>query len=136
MNRIVLFVMMLSVFFSCEKDEDELVGIWKLVKMVGSWSGSETGGAEMEWQENYLLNEEGTFLKTRIRDGIVTKETGKYVINEDSNQEYMELTFDSENDIVASCYGGLKEIMIKSDNVFLGTWNACDGPSLTYEKLN
>ena len=134
--------MIIGVLFSCNKNDDndtenELVGNWKLIQMTGSIPNSETSGTEMEWQETYVLNANGTFLKSRDRDGITTEVSGTYNFINNSNEPLIELNFDTESDIIGSCTSNMKETMnLQSETIFLSSWEACDGPGLKYEKIN
>jgi hypothetical protein len=81
MNNRILFLILIGVLFSCNKNDDtdketEEFGNWILVEMNGSIPNSETTGSDMEWQEIYSLNTDGTFQKSRDRDGSVTKVFG------------------------------------------------------------
>ncbi|OIQ30909.1 MAG: hypothetical protein BM564_01470 [Bacteroidetes bacterium MedPE-SWsnd-G2] len=142
MEKKILFLMIIGVLFSCNKNDDndaenELVGNWKLIQMTGSIPNSETYGTEMEWQETYVLNANRTFLKSRDRDGITTEVSGTYNFINNSNEPIIELNFDTESEIIGSCISNMKEIMnLQSETIFLSSWNACDGPGLKYEKIN
>lgn len=142
MKNKILFLMIIGVLFSCNKNDDndienELVGDWKLIQMTGSIPNSETSGTEMEWQETYVLNANGTFLKSRDRDGITTEVSGTYNFITNSNEPLIELNFDIESEIIGSCTSNRKETMnLKSETIFLSSWEACDGPGLKYKKFN
>jgi hypothetical protein len=91
----------------------------------------------MEWQETYRINADGTFQKSRDRDGIITEVSGTYNLINNSNEPLLELSFNSESTIVGSCISNTKETMsLKSETIFLSSWNACDGPGLKYEKTD
>lgn len=143
MKKQILFLMIFGILFSCNKNDDgfnletEIIGNWKLIQMTGSIPNSETTGTEMEWQETYRLNADGTFLKSRNRDGVITEVSGTYNLINNPNESLLELTFDSESEIVGSCTSNTKETMsLKSETIFLSTWNACDGPGLKYKKMD
>ncbi len=143
MKKHILFLMIIGILFSCNKNDDdlnsetEIIGNWKLIQMTGSIPYSETTGTEMEWQESYQLNADGTFLKSRDRDGIITEVSGTYNLINNSNEPLIELTFDSESEIIGSCTSNTKETMnLQSETIFLSSWNACDGPGLKYEKID
>ncbi len=143
MKKQILFLMIIGILFSCNKNDDginletEIIGNWKLIQMTGSIPNSETTGIEMEWQETYRLNADGTFEKSRDRDGVITEVSGTYNIIDLSDGKYLEFIFNDESQIIGSCYSGLKEEMfIQSENTFSSTWRACDGPGLVYEKVD
>ncbi len=142
MGKVILYLMIVGVLFSCEKNNDantrtELSGNWKLIQMTGSISDSETTGSEMEWQEYYLLRNDGTFLKSRDRDGAITEVSGKYRLIDSSNGKSLEFVFNGKSEIIGSCSPNLKEEMsFQSENRFSSTWQSCDGPGLIYEKMD
>ncbi|MGG6231121.1 hypothetical protein [Tenacibaculum sp. SDUM215027] len=141
MKKQILFLMIVGILFSCNKNnngdnlETQVVGNWKLIQMTGSIPNSETTGTEMEWQETYQLNPNGTFLKSRNRDEVITKASGTYKIVDSSDGKFLEFNFNDESEIIGSCYSNLKEEMFfRSKNTFSSIWNACDGPGLKYKK--
>ena len=143
MKKHILFLMIIGILFSCNKNDDgnnletEIIGNWKLIQMTGSIPNSETTGTEMEWQETYQLNTGGTFQKSRDRDGVITDVSGIYNIIDLSDGKYLEFIFNSESEIIGSCYSNLKEEMFfQSENTISSTWSACDGPGLKYEKVD
>ncbi|NHN27773.1 hypothetical protein FIA58_019000 [Flavobacterium jejuense] len=143
MKKQILFLMIIGILCSCNKNDDEtnlesgIIGNWKLIQMTGSLINSETTGAEMEWQESYRLNGDGTFQKSRNRDGVITEVSGTYNLINNSNESLLELNFTSESEIVGSCTSNNKEIMnLQSETIFLSSWNACDGPGLKYKKID
>lgn len=143
MKTQILFLMLIGILFSCNKNDDdinmetEITGNWKLIQMTGSIPNSETTGSEMEWQENYRLNADGTFLKLRERDGVITEALGTYNLINNSDKPLLELTFDTESEIIGSCTSKTQETMnLQSETIFLSSWNACDGPGLKYKKMN
>lgn len=108
---------------------------WQLVRMTGSFVGSVTAGEGMEWQEFYVFNLDGTFLKSRTRDGEKMEATGTFEVAEYDNddRDYLELTFEKGLELAGSCYGDSQETLIyRSSNELSSTWLACDGPGLDY----
>ena len=141
MKKQILFLMIIGILFSCSKNdinlENQIIGNWKLIQMSGNIPNSETTGTEMDWQENYLLNTDGTFQKSRNRDGVITEISGTYQLINNSTESLLELNFNSESEIIGSCTSNTKETMnIQSETIFLSYWNACDGPGLRYEKID
>ncbi len=140
MKKQILFLLIIGFLFSCNKDdisnsETEIIGTWQLIQMTGMIANSETTGAEMEWQETYRINSDGTFQKSRDRNGVITEASGTYNLIENSNKLLLELNFNSESEIVGSCTSNTKETMsFQSETIFSSSWHACDGPGLTYEK--
>lgn len=142
MKKTILFLTVIGILFSCNKNDDanmetDLFGVWKLDQMTGNILNSETTGSEMEWQEFYLLNADGTFKKTRDRNGTTTEVFGTYNLINSSSEKLLELNYNSESEIIGSCYPDLKEEMFfQSENSFSSTWKNCDGPGLKYKKAN
>jgi len=147
MKKQILFLMIIGILFSCNKNDDgnnddidnletEVIGNWKLIQMTGNIPNSETTGTEMEWQETYQLNTDGTFQKSRNRNGIITEVSGTYNLVDSSNERFIEFIFNDENEIIGSCYSNFlkEEMFFQSNNTFSSTWSACDGPGLKYEK--
>lgn len=111
-------------------------GKWELVKMSGRTLNSETSGTDMEWQEFYLLNDNGTFTKSRTFASNTSQSTGTYKTNTNGTENYIELTYSSQSDIIGSCYGNLKEeLYYDTTDVLVSTWQNCDGPRLEYRKI-
>jgi hypothetical protein len=141
MKKKILFLMIIGILCSCSKNEinleNQIIGNWKLIQMSGTIPNSETTGTEMDWQETYLLNTDGTFQKSRNRDGVITEISGTYKLINNSTESLLELNFNSESEIIGSCTSNTKETMnIQSETIFLSSWNACDGPGLRYEKID
>lgn len=150
MKFAIFFSPLVSLLLSCSTEmgkvesPQSVTGEWVLVEMSNSLVGSTTTGEEMHWQEKYLLKPDGTFLKTRQTEDEVLKAEGTYVIDDNSddvkNDPQLELAvqfiFEENNDILGSCMpASLKEYMfIYKDQKMRSTWNACDGPSLVYER--
>ncbi|HSI71081.1 MAG TPA: hypothetical protein VK941_12675 [Gillisia sp.] len=141
---------LVSLLLSCSTETGKVesplsvTGEWVLVEMAGSLVGSTTSGEEMHWQEKYLLKPDGTFIKTRVTGDEVIKAEGTYITDSNNpdvqNDPQLELTvqftYSEKNEIIGSCMpASLKEYMfIYRDQKMRSTWNACDGPSLDYER--
>ena len=140
MKHLVILIAFLSVFSSCSKDTGAIDNTgyyekWTLVKMSGSMANSETTGAAMEWQEFYLFNSNGTFTKSRDRNGIKTTISGTYTTANHSDGIYFELVYPNDSELIGSCYGNLKEeLYLTASNTLSSTWKNCDGPGLEYKK--
>ncbi|WP_281541458.1 hypothetical protein [Maribacter aestuarii] len=139
-----LFTLVLSiVFFSCSVEdytEDDIslqytTQKWELVRMTGSFPNSETTGAAMAWQEYYIFNPDGTFLKSRTVEGKGIEAKGTFQVMEYDNDEadYLELEFENGKELIGSCIRGDTETLVyRSSRALSNTWNACDGPGLDY----
>ncbi len=151
MRRQILVVLMMTGLFSCAEYQDILLDIlnreetiadtegekWQLVSMSGRLPNSETTGDDMEWQEFYLLREDETFIKSREQDGITREAGGTYQWTQLSDGEYLILKYFEDNDLIGNCTGDSKEYLFRqSETQLTGTWLACDGPGLVYERVD
>lgn len=147
MKNLIVLIASIAILFSCStKDEIEEVNEfdsskypqkWELVRMTGQFADSELTGANMPWQEFYLLESDSTFLRWRENDGKKSEEIGTFSFKESQfNELMMTLKYDRPNDLVGSCYGSkTKEVLwIKSNDKMQNTWNECDGPGLEYKR--
>lgn len=110
---------------------------WVLVKMTNSFAGDPPAtGEDMHWQEYYILNMDGTFLKHRQQGDEVVEAEGSYTIFTQTDGKYIELKYASETDLISSCtpQGGTDVLFVISENEVKGTWEACDGPGLFYKR--
>lgn len=127
--------------FSCSKENQKDLTAsnqqkWRLVKMTGSMIHSETTGKDMSWQEYYLFNSDGTFLKSREQNGQVKEATGIYSYPPNkSGEKSILLTYKSGFELRASCFSDppQESLDIISSDKLVGTWNICDGPGLEYQ---
>lgn len=139
MKKGILLLAAVILLSSCNSDDDStgnIFGNWVLTAMYGGTPNVTLTGADLEWQESYQLHTDGTFLKSRERDGVITEASGTYVIYVSQDGQSLELTFDNDSDIIASCTNLIEYMIFQSETSFNSTWLACDGPGLTYEKLN
>ena len=110
-------------------------GKWQLTEMSGSVINSVTTGPKMYWQEFYVFNTDGTFVKTRIKDNTTTTASGTFSVVTILDETHLELTYSESSTLVGSCYGNLKEdLFINNNNLLVSTWQNCDGPGLVYQK--
>ena len=137
MKKQILFLMIIGILFSCSESENKITGSWKLIEMTSNNQNSESADNEMEWQETYQINTDGTFQKSRDTDGVTTNAIGTYNILELPDGKYLEFTYNNKSEIIGSCSSNLKEeVFFQSKNIFTSTWIACDGPSLKYKKTD
>ncbi|MFT4832154.1 MAG: hypothetical protein ACI815_001806 [Psychroserpens sp.] len=131
---------LLFIISSCNKHSEKSIyqdyqGRWNLTKMSGNTANSETTGSDMEWQESYVFNSNGTFLKSREQNGNLTESSGSFTVTKSEEGNILELTHVSDSNIIGSCLGNKKEVLVLQSKVVLSsTWNQCDGPGLEYEK--
>jgi len=130
-------------FVSCSNEEEANAPIvdansekWELVQTTIPFTGVETTGLDMQWQEYYILNTNATFLKFRDWEGEVKEASGTYLTKTMEDKEFLELTYAIGEELIATCTGDNKEQLTYTKGGFLrGNWDACDGPVLVYEKL-
>ncbi len=138
MNKILIFLFVI-ILTSCSKelDLDKFPQEWKLISMSYDQIAPTIikTGSEMEWQETYTLNSDGTFKKSRNRDGIISVASGTFVLKDISNEKYFELSFITGISLLASCTPGKEMLWVRSETKMQGTWNACDGIGLEYERI-
>jgi hypothetical protein len=150
MKKLILLLALLTTIYSCTKETDDLAdtieytGKWELVKMTGSATGSESTGSDMAWQETYIINEDETFVKTRVRGDSTIAVSGTYKFTEEGLMDesesdviiYIELSHNTDNKIIGNCYSNRKieYLYFTSNNKLKSTWEACDGPGLEYVK--
>lgn len=105
--------------------------------MSGNMPDSETSGDRMAWQESYVLNEDLSFRKVREQSGETKEASGTYAFVNLSDGQYLELTYNAESELIGNCTGDAKELLrLEDENRLTGTWQACDGPGLVYERVN
>lgn len=140
MKYLLIIVFFTCALFSCKKKTEfnieKFPQKWQLVLMSGQIANSETKGSNMAWQESYALNADGTFIKSRERNGSVSKASGKFSIKDSPDGKYLLLTYSTSNDLIGSCSSIEKTetLTVNSDIRLLSTWSACDGPGLEYKR--
>jgi hypothetical protein len=131
-----LFLVLLS---ACSKsDLEHFPQKWQLIQ-IGSDQvpvATPITGSDMPYQEFYLLNSDGSFLKSREKDGIKTESSGSFSIIESEGEKYFELIYNSSDDpLIAGCIAGQEVLWIKSEKTMVGTWSNCDGSILEYQRV-
>jgi hypothetical protein len=139
MKKIIVLLFFVTALFSCSSDDEspfkDYKGKWILTQMTVMTANSQTTGSEMQWQEFYVLDANGTFTKSREKDGFVIEITGTYSQINSLTGTVLLFTYSINSDIIGSCSSELKEeLNFLSENVLLSTWQQCDGPGLKYEK--
>lgn len=142
MKKSIVFCALLMLFCACSNDSSNVIttdfqGKWELFQMSGRIANSETTGAAMEWQEYYSFNTDGSFTKSRTRNGTKTEISGNYIITKIQEESFLELTYKADSEIIGSCYGNNKEeLYILPTSILSSTWKNCDGPGLEYKQMN
>ena len=139
MKNLILIILMATIA-SCSSNStynfDKYPQKWTLVKMSGRLPDSEKTGADMWFQEYYLLKSGGEFTKHREVDGVIHEESGVFTFIDKEDQKFIVLTYNDRNEIIASCYSDtVEELSIQSKIKLIGTWSHCDGPGLEYERI-
>ena len=142
MKKIYFIIIIMGVLTSCsdknEIDDVNYSEIWQLSKMiVSSVDGETTIGGDMEWQESYILNIDGTFIKSRWLDEEIIQANGIFKYKNVEGENYIEFIYDVDNELIGNCTPELKETLIFNEKEYMlkSTWQNCDGPELEYHRL-
>jgi hypothetical protein len=139
MKKSFFICILLVLLFACSKFYlDKFPQTWQLIKISSDQVPNDSGttGTDMPYQELYLLNSDGTFIKSREKDGITTEASGSFSVIESEGEKYFELIYNSSNDpLISSCSPGKEVLWIKSEKTIVGTWSYCDGPILEYQRI-
>ncbi|EOZ95815.1 hypothetical protein A33Q_3177 [Indibacter alkaliphilus LW1] len=143
-----MFLLLALCFVSCNQDDKEpefnVLGYWNLIEIR---SHIPSADGEVDFEEKYIFNDDGTFIKTTQRGNkgelleIPSQAFGKYELleveemNPNISRTYM-LTFETNVQMAASCNQDSTEVVyITYDNkLFNMSWFACDGPGFVYSK--
>ena len=128
--RLLVFSLIFGSIVSCSDDNNTTAD---LVQETSQVKLSEQTGAEMEWQEYYILGPGMSFTKVRERDGETLESKGTFDIVMINSDKYLQFTHNSNNELVGNCTGDAVELLMytSSDSV-KSTWQSCDGPGLFY----
>ncbi|MBW3467091.1 hypothetical protein [Arthrospiribacter ruber] len=151
MKRSSLLILFLALaFVACNQDNKEpefnVLGYWNLIE-IRSHVPADMGATEVDFEEKYIFNDDGTFIKTtqRSKKGdlleIPLQAFGKYELlevdelNTNIAQTFL-LTFETNTHMAATCEQDFTEVVyITHDNkLFNMSWFACDGPGFVYSK--
>lgn len=92
-------------------------------------------GDDMDWQEYYILASDGTFVKSRDYGGKAIVANGLYEVSELEDGKYLKLVYGSYSELIGNCSNSTEEYLrFQTANSLIGTWWACDGPGLFYER--
>ena len=139
-TNLLIYLVLAIITSACVDDvehvEEQFPQQWQLVRMTGIQG--ETGKYDhgLAWKEFYLLNPDGTFLKSRLDGGDKTSATGMYAFTESGDEEFLVFTYTEPSEIIGSCTSDLTEtLQVLSSSILIGTWSACDGPGLEYFRV-
>ncbi|MDH5475899.1 MAG: hypothetical protein OEX22_09435 [Cyclobacteriaceae bacterium] len=141
MKNLIFASTIIGTLTSCSYDEvldsEQYPQKWKLIEMSGNIANvPPSTGSDMTWQEEYLLYSDNTFIKSRERGNVVMEEIGTFDFVILSDGKYLELIYESDNDLIGNCTSKAEELLkLSSDNKLTGTWQACDGPGLVYKRI-
>lgn len=132
----ILSGILLSACLNSQQTQESTCAVkWQLVEMTGNMANvPPLTGEAMSWQESYTLQPDSTFVKERRGDKQL-EATGRYKIVDLGAEQFIEFSYDAASEIIGSCLGANKETLRLSDGKLYGTWQACDGPGLTYERM-
>ncbi len=138
-NILCLLLIVGGTMFSCSNDEityssNELPQKWVLVQMSGQVPNSVTIGDKMAWQEYYVLKADSSFIKHRERNGVDYEASGVFSVESNPDGTYFKFVYDSDSEIIGNCSPYQTETLVKRDTKLIGTWWACDGPGLEYQR--
>ncbi|WP_268223149.1 hypothetical protein [Sinomicrobium oceani] len=145
--RILSFFVLAVLVMSCSDDDNNpdvdnpllnnsYPQTWRLIRMSTGEQDSVTTGENMEWQETYVLNDDDTFVKTRVTADETLTGSGTYVLILEDTQSGVSLTFeDNDNSIIGTCATDDKEFLRLNteEGILVSNWQECDGPGLFYE---
>ncbi|UJP65027.1 lipocalin-like domain-containing protein [Mongoliitalea daihaiensis] len=146
--RVVALLLLVSCF-ACSQDDKEpefsILGYWNLSVMQNAVEGIEMN--EPLFQERYIFNDDGTFIKFSTRLGgdvrninLPVQSFGKYSFVESAEASFenlfqVELLYETNPQIAGSCLPEFEFLVFdnarKLKNV---AWASCDGPVLIYTR--
>lgn len=139
MKRLAFLILSCLILYSCSANTfspDSYPQKWELIKMNGSMIPSETTGADMAWQESYVLYSDHTFLKSRRQNAKVLEAKGTYTVDNTKNRTRLVLSYQSENDIIGNCTSDPEEhLYFSTHSKLVNDWAMCDGPALEYKRV-
>ena len=144
----ILFFLLTTFLFSCSTSNDrvrvsdlaveDFPQKWSLYKTTGGRENSETLEEDLEYNEYYLFELDGSFSKHRI-DGEQEKlAEGSFEIVESDTPMALLLTYTTDSELIGNCTGNNEEYLYldESGKTLLSSWWSCDGPGLFYEQVS
>ena len=130
-----LGILLSACFNTPQTQESACIVKWQLVEMTGNMANvPPLTGEAMSWQESYTINADSTFTKERRGDKQL-QASGRYKLINIGEEQLIEFSYNAASEIIGSCLGDNKETLRLLNGKMYGTWQACDGPGLTYERM-
>lgn len=128
-----LFALFLT--FSCAEAEDPLRFDYPLQYSLKGYQPSFVPNADfVEITDSlyfYNFYENGTFIKQIGEESVTGTFEGSLL---DENVEEIILNFDEPtSNLIHSCYRGQEYFVVEEEKQLVGSWQACDGPSLYFK---
>ncbi|WP_130275537.1 hypothetical protein [Cecembia calidifontis] len=153
MKKIFFFVPFLFIVLaSCNQDDKEpeftINGYWNLSLMVPAWQILGIEEEQVDFDEKYIFNHDGTFIKFSNKPKgmgeklqVPSQALGVYTFDALQGQDdtmlfVLQLSYDTNVNMAANCGEGPKETLFvtKDRKLINNSWSACDGPSYIYTK--
>lgn len=134
---------------SCNQDDKDpdvnILGYWNIVSVNRNWSSEMKPDENIDFQERYIFNDDGTFIKFSTKNQISGKTFlepiqafGIYEINpitDTDNLFEVILTFETNVVLASNCGSDAEYMILTKDNKLVNnSWVACDGPSFVYQR--
>jgi hypothetical protein len=139
-NLLAPFLILLSLS-ACQKEDlveakvNAYPQTWQLVQMTGNFPVFTKTGADLPWQETYVFRSDSTFTKTRQQGNQLGEASGTFSVRDDAAGQTLTLTYPADSDLLTNCSAVPKEmLLLKADDVLIGSSEACDGPRFEYKK--
>lgn len=141
MKSQIIAIFALFLLVSCSKENSELTEPeqsrafpqkWQLVQ-ISDVNFQEFSGAKMPYQEYYLLQSDGTFVKARDINGSVSRARGTYETIIIDEEKFLTFQFNLDEGIISNCAFEKEEwLVLDESNKLFNHLNPCDGPILKY----
>ena len=150
MKKLLFYFLAPAALVSCQKADvvkapadakalpDAYPQTWQLVKLTGQIPGYVKTGADLPWQETYVLQADGTFAKKRQQGNQFVEARGTFAVQPLSDGPYLVLAYGAATPLIGSCTPTTwtETLAVKVDGTLESTWRACDGPGLEYKQVN
>lgn len=146
MRRFLLFAMLITSLISCQESEKPAVAefpqTWVFSGYSSSWVANPEITPVVDSLYYYELRKDGTFTKFIGEFELV----GTYEVEDDTtnDSEYLVLKYDQETyledrerdgiGLIHYCGQDFEPFYYVSSNTIRGSWGACDGPNLYFER--